>query len=1204
MQMSTERFDTLTGLPNITYFRDLSQKILNDPAALEKGLVFIYFDIKNFRAFNYRYGFDAGDKLLIHAGNVIKNFFPEFGVSRFADDKFITLAYDEDVEKRIKSARNKVANFQNMATIAIKAGIFNVPKTPGTNFVHACDCAKLACESIKKIVGSILGYYNEEIGRRERLREHIIESIDEATKNEYIQVFYQPIVHVVSRRVCGYEALARWNDPKFGFLSPPDFIGVLEDSRLIHRLDIYMIRKICSDMKKCLDAGRAIVPVSMNLSALDFQMVNMPFIASDALRADNLPKNFLNVEITESALGDGHKDIYETLDRFRRNGFEIWLDNFGSKYSSLNVLEEVDVDLLKIDMRFLRKFHTETRSRSILKNIMNMAKELGIHTLMEGVEDEEVLEFLRQTGCEKAQGWLFGKPMPFDKTEFFGHDTEESHERDYYDAIGRVNLLSQTPFKTGQTAKSSSDDAPEIVREENKAAGKFTDPATIDFMLNGLPLAIAEFDGKKFKFLMSNKIFRDIFKKMAVGEKDSPDDVFNNFSLQFTIKIHSLAQQCIKNGSEGTADFVTGEGFNKIRLRCIAYNKHKKTGALLAVVEQFGGNTEMKKERRRDIALRFLYMLYSRIDIIKADGSSIENIYLNSSRYREGFLKDSAEKSVANFAELNIYSEDREKFKEFFDLATIEQRLAEVGGSHVTDYFRTRDDRHNYTWQMYILVPMIHNGEKYFLSCARSIEAERMRRLPEIDKMGTEYYDMPGNPIFLLLAGRAFTSTLGYGSFNQFLNNSLYIEANLSANRILYIHLGKQGVVSNLNHTTTTYGETVQDMILNTVVASDHNRIEKFFSRGRLIVDYKGGKGNGETEFLRRPDPETKPRWLHTIYQTRESAETGDIHAYFLAFDIDAYRRTNESMIELIERDNLTGLYNRGTVVSLIHKYLANEASKSAAFIILDLDNFKQINDRYGHDCGDMIIKDAARRMKETFQDYGIVSRIGGDEFLVMLKALKDDEVSEILQHFSDTEKFVEYYGRKVNFTMSIGYSLYPEHGKEYRVLYQNADTALYTVKMAGRNSFRKFSPKMVVTGTRDQLGFSLTQISEGMPGGFLVYRDDEKQEILYANKRLIQIYECENLEEFRKFTGNSFKGCVLEEEWEYVQNTIATQVEISEGYDYVRYRARTAKGNIIAVEDFGRLVESPEEGNMFYVFIIDIEKKERIYRNHVLGFV
>ena len=156
---------------------------------------------------------------------------------------------------------------------------------------------------------------------------------------------------------------------------------------------------------------------------------------------------------------------------------------------------------------------------------------------------------------------------------------------------------------------------------------------------------------------------------------------------------------------------------------------------------------------------------------------------------------------------------------------------------------------------------------------------------------------------------------------------------------------------------------------------------------------------------------------------------------------------------------------------------------------------------------------------------------------------------------------------------------------------------ALYSVKMSGRANYRKFLPSMINTN-RNQLGFSINQISEGMPGGFLVYRDNEAQEILYANKKVQEIYECSSLEEFRILTGNSFKGCVLPSDWELVQSTIDRQIDISAGYDYVQYRARTAKGRIIKVEDFGRLVHSADDGDIFYVFIIDLDNKELIFQN------
>ena len=1173
--------DILTGLPNITYFRDFSQKILDDEQARRKGVVFIYFDVKNFRTFNYLHGFDESDRLLVHVAGAISKTFPEFCVSRCLNDKFILMANNLDIERRIKIVGSLVALFKHSEKIVIKAGIYVVPYQEKVTSVQAQDCANIACESAKNAEKINFVYYNDALGKREKLRKHIIASIDEtAIANEYIKVYYQPIVHVFNRKICAYEALARWDDPQYGFLSPADFIDVLEEERLIHKLDVFILKKVCEQMKISIDSGFPIVPVSINLSALDFQMLNMPYLAAEALRINSLPKNLLNIEITERALGENRQEIYGVLEKFKSNGFEIWLDNFGSKYSSLNVLEEINFDLLKIDRRFLQHFHSQDRSRRILKNIMNMAKELGIRTLMEGVEDEVVLEFLRQTGCENAQGFLFGRPTPFEKLDRSKIFHESAAERKYYTAIGRVNLLSQAPlekgvFKTGL-----------MIKDEKS-----------DFILNGLPLAVIEFDGKRFKFLMSNAGFNDIFKYLGVGEKCLPDDVFNNFSLPFTIQIRSIVQECIKSGKEDSCDFVTSEGFFGIRFRCIAYDPETKVGALLAVIDYISKDASMKREELQEVSLKFLLTLYSRIDLIKYDGTKFANIYINSSRYIESFVKGSFSQSIKSFSEKNIHVEDRTKFEKFFELETLEERVNEGGGNSIIDYFRTRNEHNNFAWQMFVLIPIIHRGEKYFLSCARNVDAERTKRLPEIDSKGIAYYDMPGNPIFLLLAGRSFTSTFGYGSFEKFLYNSFYLETSLTADKILYMHIGKQGMISTKSsYMSMSYGEVIRDIVLNTVVDESQEEIEKFFDLERLLKDYEQGKTFAETEFLRRSDSDADPRWLHAACQIKESPELNEVHAFFLIFDIDNYRRTNTAMIALIERDTLTGLYNRRTAGDLIKKFLTEK--NFFAFIILDLDNFKQINDRFGHDCGDNVIKNAALQMRKHFADKGIIARLGGDEFLVILSELSPDEVDERLKNFSLMKKSVEYKDLTVTYTMSIGYSLFPEQSKNYHELYQNADMALYDAKMSGKNICKKFSAKML-TYNRAQLGVSLSQISEGMPGGFLLYRNNDRQEILYANTRLWKlIYECESFEHFKKFTGNSFRGCVHPDDWGKVQKTIYEQVGISDGYDYVRYQIRTARGNVKTVEDFGRLVHSKEEGDIFYVFIIDFVAKEKLWDN------
>ena len=1180
MENSNQK-DTLTGLSSINYFRDFSQKILDDKSERHKGLVFIHFDVKNFHAYNYLHGFDESERLLVYVANAISETFPEFCVSRCFNDRFILIAHNHNIERRIEIVSSIVSLFKHSKEIVMKAGIYVVPYQGEIISSKAQDCAEIACESVKNSEKIHFAYYNNELGKHEKLRKHILESIEEMATNDYIKVYYQPIVRVFNRKICAYEALARWEDPEFGFLSPADFIGVLEDARLIHKLDFFILKKVCEQMKFSIDHNFPIVPVSINLSALDFQMLNMPYLASEAVSINNLPKNLLNIEITERALGENRQEIYDVLEKFKSNGFEIWLDNFGSKYSSLNVLEEINFDLLKIDRRFLRNFHIQDRSRRILKNIMNMAKELGIRTLMEGVEDEVVLEFLRQTGCENAQGFLFGRPTPFENLNPSKNLHENKVEKKYYTDIGLVNLLSQAPLETGVIVRADANDLK--LKDENS-----------NLILNGLPLAITEFDGQRFKFLMSNDGFNDIFKDLGIGKKCLPDDVFNNLSLPFAITIRSTVQECIKTGREDSCDFVTSEGFFSIRLRCIAYDTEKKVGALLAIIDYISKDVSMKREKLQEVSLKFLYTLYSRIDLIKYDGTEFANIYINSSRYVESFVKGSFEHSIKNFAEKNIHVEDRIKFEKFFDLETLEERIYENGGNSVIDYFRTRNERNNFTWQMYVLIPIIHQSEKYFLSCARNVDAERTKRLPEIDSKGIAYYDMPGNPIFLLLASRSFTSIFGYGSFEKFLYNSFYLETSLTSNRILYIHFGKQGMISTRSsYMSMSYGEVIHDVILNTVVDESQEEIEKFFNLERLLKEYEHGKIFAETEFLRRSDLKSKPRWLHAAYQIKESPDLNEVHAFFLIFDIDNYRQTTDAMIALIERDTLTGLYNRRTAGNLINDFLS--ANNFFAFIILDLDNFKQINDRFGHDCGDTVLKNAALKMREHFEDKGVIARLGGDEFLVVLSDLSPYEVDERLKNFSLMKKSIGYQNQTIIYTMSIGYSLFPEQSKNYRELYQNADMALYDAKMAGKNNCKKFSTKML-TYNRVQLGVSLSQISEGMPGGFLLYRNNEQLEILYANTRLWKIYECESLEQFKKFTGNSFRGCVHPDDWAKVQKTIYEQVGISDGYDYVRYKIKTAKGNIKIVEDFGRLVHSKDEGDIFYVFIIDFLAKEKVW--------
>lgn len=229
------------------------------------------------------------------------------------------------------------------------------------------------------------------------LRQYIQTHIDEALEKGWIQLYYQPVVRALSRTLAGYEALARWQDPVRGLISPAAFIPALEEIHAIHKLDLYMVDQICSLYGPRNDLGFPTVPISFNLSRLDFFDCDIHAEISRRVDRAGVPHGNLAIEITESVFVQDMSVIAPILDQFRQDGYSLWMDDFGSGYSSLNVLKDYAFDTIKLDMEFLRRF--TDRAKVIVESVIRMAKDLNIQTLAEGVETEAQAEFLRNIGC-------------------------------------------------------------------------------------------------------------------------------------------------------------------------------------------------------------------------------------------------------------------------------------------------------------------------------------------------------------------------------------------------------------------------------------------------------------------------------------------------------------------------------------------------------------------------------------------------------------------------------------------------------------------------------------------------------------------------------------------------------------------------------------------------------------------------------------
>ncbi len=410
--------DSLTGLLNMSLFYQQAQKLMTSPDGRRQDISIIHFDIPNFKLYNERYGFKQGDDLLCFLAKMITDTFQGNIVSRFSDDHFVVCATGsrEEVVGKVGTVYDDMlASDDPNKRVRIKAGIYHQDdRNPEVGL--ACDHARLACNSIKNRHDHYYCIYDEMLRDELRKKQYVVDHIDEAIEKDYIKVFYQPVIRVKTGEICGYEALVRWMDPKNGMLNPGDFIETLEQYHLIHLVDGFVAKKICEDYKALKDAGEPLVPVSINISRLDFELCDIFGIIEETRKKYDVPRSMIDIEITESAFNDNIGYIKSECDKMRELGYKIWLDDFGSGYSSLNSLAEYHFDVLKLDLVFLRSYDKNEKTKLLMEYIINGARGMGLSPLCEGVETKEHYEFLKKIGCERAQGYYFGKPMPMDET--------------------------------------------------------------------------------------------------------------------------------------------------------------------------------------------------------------------------------------------------------------------------------------------------------------------------------------------------------------------------------------------------------------------------------------------------------------------------------------------------------------------------------------------------------------------------------------------------------------------------------------------------------------------------------------------------------------------------------------------------------------------------------------------------------------------
>ena len=648
------RHDSLTGLPNMSYFFELAESGRETLSARGGHPALLYFDLCGMKYYNHKYGFAEGDNLLRSFADLLSRTFGEENCGHIGADHFTVIADETGIEEKLNILFQEWLDMSTNSHLPVFVGI--CPQwTDVLPVANAYDRAKIACDALRGTYSSCFNYHSSELVDEIKKQQYILDNFNRALSEKWIKVYYQPIMRAINSRICDDEALARWDDPVKGVLAPIDFIPHLEDAGLIYKLDLYVLEQVLDDMKTQEAEGLYIVPHSINLSRSDFDSCDIVEEITKRVDASGISRNNISIELTESVIGSDFDFMKTQVKRFRELGFQVWMDDFGSGYSSMDVLQSIRFDLIKFDMNFMRKLDENDAGRIILKELMKMATSLGVDTICEGVETEEQARFLQEIGCSKLQGYYFSEPIPFGESLKWHKDHqydgyENPVESSYYESICSVNL-----FDLGVIAQD--------VEE------------SIENAFSTLPMGIIEIQGDSTRFLRTNQSYRDFFKRFFDIDISTLGPEFVPYDADF---MYNFVKKCCEQGERSFFDEKMSDGsvihsFAR-RLSSNPVNGNDAVAvAVLSISKPDEGTTYVDIARALAADYYCMYVVDLDTEQYIEYSSPVGGQAMAMEQHGEDFFEASMKASY------RVYEEDREEFFSLFNKKQIIEILDEQG---------------------------------------------------------------------------------------------------------------------------------------------------------------------------------------------------------------------------------------------------------------------------------------------------------------------------------------------------------------------------------------------------------------------------------------------------------------------------------------------------------------------------------------------
>ena len=784
---------------------------------------------------------------------------------------------------------------------------------------------------------------------------YIVTHIDEAVENGWVLPYYQPVVRTLTGKLCGMEALARWEDPTHGVISPAQFIPALEEARVIHLLDCSIVRQVCRCYREIADLGEQSVPISFNLSRLDFDLCDIFSEVERAAHEYGVPRRMLNVEITESVLGSDPSFMESHMRKFRDAGYQVWMDDFGSGYSTLNVLKDFEFDELKIDMEFLSRFGT--KSKTILASVVDMAKKLGIQTLAEGVETEEHRSYLRRIGCEKMQGYLFGKPCPYsveylaDLSRAMGIET--ASERLYLNEIGAINTLS--------------------LSERNLAAN-----VPMKGYVTSMPLAMVEYSDDRFTVLDSNRVFRESLASVGIPSIEEAERRLNDLHRPLARQARRLMED-IEVDKFARADFMAGD------IPCVIRAKHITTRdgkiAFLAYIDDTLEQSERKRHERMGDVLAVMYSIYDHVDILHLDEGFIEPVFGNVGLHAH-LDAPTFDQATAHFANSEVYERDRARYMQFMNHDTIIERIEQSGENFIVGFFRLRQKGGDYAWKMVGLIRIEDHPGNLVMYCMRGTHWAHdglFQAVFDGTQDNLSLHDLSVPDLTVSDAG-LWKALVRDSHLNLFWKDSQ--RRFIGANRAFLEYYGFQSV-------DDIRGKTDEDMGWHIDPAPFKNDEWRVLREGAVI---EGAPGHCIVDGEVRNIVATK----RPVY--RDGRIVGLV-GYFN--DVDDDRGSDETLDNLPIRDTMTGVLNYTGLEAATWRYVDSYRKQKTDFamVSINVEIYERINMELGYEFGEKVLKHVADELIDIAGHQRVIGHVYADRFVVLVQGDSDEELQELCEN-------------------------------------------------------------------------------------------------------------------------------------------------------------------------------------------------------------